>query len=150
MGIESSGEVKEKTLLPLGGILTWGPLFVKASWEHGYILLGAFCVLWSSLQPGWVLVCCLLCSCTYTAGGVVEEQCCRWAEWVSSLCSGPWAFGGSHSSWDSSRREEGLEDGGVTWRLLERDDPLEGMQKESNCSCGDKWVLGTNRGEAGI
>lgn len=81
---------------------TCRPLFVKASWEHGYILLGGFCALRSCLQPGGVLVCHLLCSCISAAGGMVEERYCCSAEWVSSLYSGLRAFGGSHSCWHSS------------------------------------------------
>lgn len=68
------------------------PLFVKASWEQGYILPDGVCMLWSSLQPVWVLVCHLLGSCRSAAGGVVEEWYRHSAEWVSCLCSGPWAF----------------------------------------------------------
>lgn len=102
VGIEISGEGKGKTVLPLGRLLTCRPLFIKASWEHGYILLGGLCVLWSSLQPAWVPVCNLLCSYISAAGDVVQKRYCYSAEWVSSLYSGPWAFGGSHSCWGSS------------------------------------------------
>lgn len=70
MGIDISAEGKEETVLPLGERCMCRPLSVNASWEQGYILLGGVCVLWSSLQPVWVLACYLLGSYTSAAGGV--------------------------------------------------------------------------------
>lgn len=99
MGIDISGEGKERRKQkPLGGSFMCRSLFVKTSWEQDYILLGGVCVLWSSLQPVWVLVGYLLGSFISTAGGVVEEWYHHSAEWVCSVCRGPCSCWGSRNS----------------------------------------------------